>query len=419
MNSSDKMITAIIAVGLLFIVTISLFLSPTPPTEAQKLAQLVKELNAQITNTNSGISATISQAKYDLLIAEAQVKRYTQCIAQNEAIITENSQMTLSNFSSGGLKQSLDCTQISLLEEEVLSTETLTSTWTATGAINPVPVRVSRVPLKPSELFYTSAVYDRCHISQWEEQHYLKKNGWVLATDVACRFDQPKAQRSVVYAPDYLGESLYYKITNIGNDKLLWDYIELTTDGNKVRWIIAHIETKKRIWDIIQTGEVLGQQNLSGSTTGYHTHIELWKYIDGKLTNVSYSTRSIALINRRQGSLDTTVAINHPIYATQYNLGDVNQNDASPFIGASGKDLQHVKNPIALTADVRKLYSIKFGDKVQLNGPCSDIYQVEDEMNIRFRSSCILKEGGCIKADIAIQPNEKKNCSGTYYITKL
>ena len=50
----------------------------------------------------------------------------------------------------------------------------------------------------------------------------------MLATDVACRFGQPRAQRAVVYAPDYLGESYTYKVTNIGNDKLLGDYIELS-----------------------------------------------------------------------------------------------------------------------------------------------------------------------------------------------
>lgn len=73
------------------------------------------------------------------------------------------------------------------------------------------------------------------------------------------------------------------------------------------KWIIAHIETKRKVDDIIQTGEVLGQQNLSGATTGYHTHIELWKMIDNAWTNVSYSTRSKSLTNRRDGKLDDTV----------------------------------------------------------------------------------------------------------------
>lgn len=80
------------------------------------------------------------------------------------------------------------------------------------------------------------------------------------------------------------------------------------------------------------------------------------------------------------------------VYATQYNLGDVNQNDASPNIGASGKDLRYVENPIALTSDIRNLYGIKLGQKVTLSGPCPGTYSVEDEMNIRFRTSCVQKE---------------------------
>ena len=58
--------------------------------------------------------------------------------------------------------------------------------------------------MSPAELFYTTAVRDGCHVSQTEESHYLKKNGGVLATDVACRFGQDKAQRAIVYVPDYI-----------------------------------------------------------------------------------------------------------------------------------------------------------------------------------------------------------------------
>jgi len=44
---------------------------------------------------------------------------------------------------------------------------------------------------------------------------------------------------------------------------------------------------------------------------------------------------------------------------------------------------------MALTSDVRKKLEISFGDQVKLMGDdgCSGIYQVEDEMNIRFRAT--------------------------------
>lgn len=132
--------------------------------------------------------------------------------------------------------------------ESIESDRIYSSEVKATGGISPVPKQ-----LKPNELFYTTAVSDGCHVSQGEEDHFKKQNGGMLATDVACRFGQPKAQRAVVYAPDYLGESLYYKITKVGNDKLLGDYIELSTDGESMKWVIAHLETKHKLGDIVAT----------------------------------------------------------------------------------------------------------------------------------------------------------------------
>ena len=42
--------------------------------------------------------------------------------------------------------------------------------------------------LKPDELIYSQKVSDKCYVSQTEESHFMKKNGYVLATDVACNF---------------------------------------------------------------------------------------------------------------------------------------------------------------------------------------------------------------------------------------
>lgn len=57
-------------------------------------------------------------------------------------------------------------------------------------------------------------------------------------------------------------------------------------------------------------------------------------------------------------------------YFTHYDLGDYRQNDKTPCIGASGKDLCKLERSgvrtMALTSDIRKKMGIKFGDTVKL-----------------------------------------------------
>lgn len=79
---------------------------------------------------------------------------------------------------------------------------------------------------------------------------------------------------------------------------------------------------------------------------------------------------------------------------THYDLGDVAQNDDSPCIGASGKDMCALakggEKMIALVEAVRVPLDVKYGDKVVLSGGnCPGVYTVEDNMGPRFRYSCI------------------------------
>lgn len=406
-NNYNPTIVLIISILILSIIINSCTRDIT--TKTDKIKEIAEKTNIEINEK--------------ILDAKKQAFKYAKCVKVNQTILNENKNITIQQLIQGKtLLNAIDCNTIAwniVSTQKINATELeVSNTWTVTGTILPVP---SRIKLTPAQLFYTTAIYDGCHVSQTEEQHFLKKNWWIMATDISCRFWWPKSSQAIVFAPDYLGKSIFYKITKIGTDQLLWDYAELSFwKWNENKWVIAHIELWKFIeWDVIETWEKLWQQNLSGRTTGYHTHIELWKLIEDKWINISYSTRSQSLFNKRTWQLDTTSKVWDKFFFTQYNLWDVNQNDASPFIGASGKDLRYVKNPIAITSDIRKLYGLKFWDKIQITGPCSWIYQVEDEMNIRFRTSCILREWWCIKWDIAIQPWEVKECNGTYTISNL
>ena len=99
-------------------------------------------------------------------------------------------------------------------------------------------------------------------------------------------------------------------------------------------------------------------------------------------------------------------------YFTHYDLWDVRQNDSQPCKGASGVDLCYLErngiHTMALTADIRKKLGVKFGDKVKLTGApgCAGTYEVHDEMNKRFRTSCIMRPrtSYCIKWDLSNRP---------------
>jgi hypothetical protein len=239
----------------------------------------------------------------------------------------------------------------------------------------------------------------------------------MLATDVACTFWWGKAKQAEVYAPDYLDKTIEYKLYKKTND-LLWDYVELIFDNKK--WILWHTTTKLKDGSIIHTWERIWQSNLTWYTTGYHTHIELWMMIDGKRKNISYTTRSEVLNNRRNNILQTWKN-GDTFYFSHYDIWDVNQNDSSPNIWASWVDLSNLNilNPIALTIDVRKSLWIKWGDIVTLISQDWKEYKVtvHDEMNQRFRYSCVKRNWYCIKWDVAYR-NWKWIPSWIYSIKK-
>ncbi len=261
------------------------------------------------------------------------------------------------------------------LDTKSIESNTPTNSGTATGA---APLGL----LTPDQLFYTTKVTDHCYISQSEEEHYKKSNWWLLATDVACGY------QNEVYAPDFKNNSYQYKLTK-GVDPLLWDYIELESlTLTWFKWVIWHIETNIKNWDIVNTGQRIGQTNISGATTWHHSHIELWYMIDGKWKNISYTNRSQAITEKRNNTL-LNIKWWQTYYFTAYNLWDVNQNDGDPCTWASGKNLCNLEKQwvrtIALTRDVRDALKLNFWDKVKLEWPCSWVYQIEDEMNCRFR----------------------------------
>lgn len=268
--------------------------------------------------------------------------------------------------------------------------------------------------LTPNELFYTTKVSDNCHISQNEQSHFTKAGWYMLATDVACDFNKDwKWDQFEVYAPDYLNKSYWYYIKSFKNE-LLWDYIELYFDTHyadsiyiwwhNAKWIIWHTTTNLEDWDTVETWERIWQSNITWYTTGYHNHIELWIIIDWKWKNISYTTRSEVLNNKRNNILSKWKEWDK-FYFTHYDIGDKSQNNWDPNTWASGVDLSNMNilNPIALTIDVRKSLWINWGDIITLISKDGKEYKVtvHDEMNQRFRYSCIKKDWYCIKGDIA------------------
>lgn len=191
-----------------------------------------------------------------------------------------------------------------------------------------------------------------------------------------------------------------YKLSYKGYWTNLWNYIILEkVSDNNIKIVLAHIvnndEQNTKYW----YNDVVGTTDISWASTNYHVHIELW---DGWM-NV---TREFAL-SRDYQSINWTALLNHrkwnfgqpkvAYYFTHYDLWDVKQNDTTPCIGASGKDLCYLEKSgvrtMALTSDIRKEVGVKFGDQVKLiwDVGCEGIFQVEDEMNIRFRKNNILR----------------------------
>jgi len=164
---------------------------------------------------------------------------------------------------------------------------------------------------------------------------------------------------------------------------------------------------------------------------------EIQKIKDKKIEIVpdAYAEKKDPIISKKETvekkvivsiSENTKVEKEHKYYFTNYDLWDVWQNDATPCIWASGKDIcwmyrQWIKT-IALVNLKRWEMWINFGDKVELKWwLCDWIYQVEDEMNWRFRQKTPVYKPWTtweIRWDIARYWN-KNNCGWVYNITKI
>lgn len=260
----------------------------------------------------------------------------------------------------------------------------------------------SQRKLTPDDLFLTvpKRLVDegKCSISQGEDDHVSKARGGMYATDLACNFE---AQG--VYAPDYLNDMKEYTIESIGTDSLLGDFVILAFKDSMeaidmkdwwVRWYFWHTVLDKgwKVGDTVATWVRFAHANKSGAWTGWHTHIELRRSIDGVWQSVRYVTRfkEIALEKKRTAVPVANAAEENIYYFTPYDFVK-EQTDSTPCIGADGKDScalkAHGRQTMALTVDIRKKLGVKFGDKMVLTGDvwCEWVYTVTDEMACRFR----------------------------------
>lgn len=191
----------------------------------------------------------------------------------------------------------------------------------------------------------------------------------------------------------------YYEVEKIWYWVNLWNFMVLKKLNEsllptEVRLVLGHLVSTWKVWDLIPQYAIIWQTNISGSSTWMHVHIELWDWV----ANVSreyalglpYNKINwTALLNHRKW--DFGQQLSNVYYFTSYNLWDVKQNDSSPCIGASGKDLCALETKgvrtMALTSDIREKLGVKFWDKVRLlwDEGCEGVYEVHDEMNKRFR----------------------------------
>lgn len=253
-----------------------------------------------------------------------------------------------------------------------------------------------------------------CRITQSEDSHHTPEGGHSFALDIACvqwvSFD--------VRAPNY---KPYYVLAYKWTDKRLGDYLVLR-HGDE-RYIFGHTQTSRKSGEKVLPWEIIWQSNDSWSAKGIHTHAEYWKgsknmTFDGKRTN-EFSQKlctqrewQFCQAKKVEAKKVSNTTASNKYYFTHYDLGDINQNDSAPCHGASGADLCFLArqwvNTMALTVDIREKLGVKFWDKVILEGDawCRGIYEVHDEMNKRFRTSCVKRPGTnyCIKWDLPGKP---------------
>lgn len=218
-------------------------------------------------------------------------------------------------------------------------------------------------------------------------KYNLEWIGYDIACEVGKSFD--------VKSPwDYTIEKIGFWY-NIGNFIIL------------VKWntsiVLWHTATSRKVWDKLKEWDVIGQTDISWASTWMHVHIELWDNYynvsrEFALWEKYRKINGTALLNHRQW--DFGQQKENVYYFTSYDLWDESQNDSTPCIGASGKDLCALEKSgvrtMALTSDIREKLGVRFGDKVRLlwDEGCEWVYEVHDEMNKRFRQTpWILRPG--------------------------
>lgn len=214
----------------------------------------------------------------------------------------------------------------------------------------------------------------------------------MYARDISC-----KGRYFNVYAP-WTGE---YNV-EVWHHVWLWDYIVLT-QWNKM-YVFWHTRYLNILPAKIKWWELMWEINMSWITTWPHLHYEEWINWE----NVKYLNDVDYIANPKSINLKAYRGWDYKVFFTRYDLWDVAQNDSTPCIWASGKDLCKLEKSwiktVAITSDMRKVLNLKRWDKVQLiwDKGCEWIYQVEDEMNKRFRESCIKRPWTniCIKWDL-------------------
>ena len=235
-----------------------------------------------------------------------------------------------------------------------------------------------------------------------------------IAYDIACE----KGEAFDVSVPDYWYD---WMVEDVWYGKSLWDYIIIKDIVSDIRIVYGHTKATVKKWDQVKKTFIIGKSNISGESTWMHLHLEIWKWYKIVSREIFWSdtyesTDQTKLLAHRNWNFD------NKYYFTHYDLWDSSQNDSTPNIWASWKDLTDPKiiNPIALTVDIRKLYGIKFGQVITLIWDNWKEYKatVHDEMNKRFRTWCILRPWTkyCIKWDIARRNGNQNIPSWAYYI---
>lgn len=271
---------------------------------------------------------------------------------------------------------------------------------------------VYRIPL---DLWYVFLGEQGSRISHEIDDHY-KVNG-LLALDLSTH-----RQSWQMYVPDLYNKEIEWYVEAKNYPESTGYTLVLTNEKIGAQWIIGHaIYDPKDFPKTIKTGEKLAMSSgrsgfIDPKNNAVHTHIEFFSLTEGKWQQTVYkigeSNKHIVWHYEPDKELYGSEK-EVEFYFSGYNVGDKRQNDETPCIGASTKDLCKMldegKPVVAITPDQRNLLGVEYGDKVKLtsDGWCDGLVaSVEDNMNSRFAEGEITSEnsqGWKIKGDIAFK----------------